>query len=232
MEYEFGGGKPDPGSFPYDEIVDATARMMKIEGDQALTYGEPLGYRGLRELLAHKYDHFENLQVSPDSFLLTNGSSHALSLAISMFVDIGDPVICEAPTFSGTEDRIETPGAVTSGFIASESGAGPLDEKPAIASVFVAAAAVIASGALPGVLTEPRPTSSKSFPAATTGTTPAFAAPSTAPSTMLRLGSTSISPSDMLITSMPSLTAASIAATRPVAFSTSAKSPMFSAIAL
>jgi 2-aminoadipate transaminase len=122
VEYEFGGGKPDPGSFPYDEIVDATARMMKIEGDQALTYGEPLGYRGLRELLAHKYDHFENLQVSPDNFLLTNGSSHALSLAISMFVDIGDPVILEAPTFSGTLVGLRRHGAELHGVPVDDEG--------------------------------------------------------------------------------------------------------------
>jgi len=45
--YEFGGGYPDPASFPYDGMVDATARMMKAEGAAAMTYGEPQGYRGL-----------------------------------------------------------------------------------------------------------------------------------------------------------------------------------------
>lgn len=122
VEYEFGGGKPDPGSFPYDAIVDATARMMKIEGDQALTYGEPLGYRGLRELLVHKYDHYENLQVSPDSFLLANGSGHAISLVVSTFVDIGDAVICEAPTFSGTLNGIRRHGADLHGVPVDDEG--------------------------------------------------------------------------------------------------------------
>src|SRR5207244_11759662 len=51
--YEFGGGYPDPASFPYDDMVEATARMMKAEGAQALTYGDPQGYRGLRELVCH-----------------------------------------------------------------------------------------------------------------------------------------------------------------------------------
>jgi 2-aminoadipate transaminase len=122
VEYEFGGGKPDPGSFPYDAIVDATARMMKVEGDQALTYGEPLGYKGMRELLAHKHELFEGLQTSPDNFLLTNGSSHALSLAISAFVDIGDPVICEAPTFSGTLVGLRRHGAELHGVPMDEDG--------------------------------------------------------------------------------------------------------------
>ena len=43
---------PDPATFPYDELIEATARVMKgEEGPAALTYGEPLGYRGLRELI-------------------------------------------------------------------------------------------------------------------------------------------------------------------------------------
>ena len=49
--FEFGGGFPDPASFPYDALVEATARMMKAEGAQALTYGDPQGYRGLREFV-------------------------------------------------------------------------------------------------------------------------------------------------------------------------------------
>ena len=111
VEYEFGGGKPDPGSFPYQGIVDATARMMKAEGDQALTYGEAQGYRGLRELLAHKHEIFEGLQVNPDSILLTNGSLHAIGLVLSSFIDIGDALICEAPTFSGTLMAMRRHGA-------------------------------------------------------------------------------------------------------------------------
>ena len=72
---------------------------------------------------------------------------------------------------------------------------------------------VIASGVAPGEPTEPRPNSSKSLPADTTGTTPARAAAPSAFTTMSRDGSISGSPSDMLITSIPSATAASIAAT-------------------
>ena len=48
-----------------------------------------------------------------------------------------------------------TPGAATSGFICSESGVGPADEKSAIALDDVTAATVMADGALPGDDTEP-----------------------------------------------------------------------------
>ena len=108
--YEFGGGFPDPASFPYDGLVEATARMMKEEGAEALTYGDHQGYRGLRELVCHKYELFEGLRVTPDNLIISNGSGHALSLAFSAFLDVGDAMLSEAPTFSGTLNTIRRHG--------------------------------------------------------------------------------------------------------------------------
>lgn len=108
--YEFGAGQPDPGSFPYEALVEATARMMKEEGEAALLYGDYQGYRGLRDLVCHKYDLFEGLEVGPENILISNGSGHALSLAFGAFVDMGDVILCEAPTFSGTLATIRRHG--------------------------------------------------------------------------------------------------------------------------
>src|SRR5215470_17794677 len=63
--YEFGGGLPDPASFPFDGMLDATARMLKAEGAEAMTYGEAQGYLCLRELICHKYDLFEGAPDQP-----------------------------------------------------------------------------------------------------------------------------------------------------------------------
>jgi hypothetical protein len=41
-----------PGVVPYDGMVEATRKMMDAEGVEALTYGDPSGYRGLREPIA------------------------------------------------------------------------------------------------------------------------------------------------------------------------------------
>ncbi len=86
------------------------------------------------------------------------------------------------------------------------------------------AATVIAPAALPGEETDPYPKSLKSFPAATTGTTPAAAAALIACTTMSRFGSISGSPSERLITFMPSATAASIAAAISALFPSRPKS--------
>jgi len=108
--YEFGGGYPDPASFPYDGMVDATARMMKAEGAAAMTYGESQGYRGLRELICHKYERFEGFKAEPENIIVANGSGQALALAFSAFIDPGDVVIAEAPTFSGSLNTIRRHG--------------------------------------------------------------------------------------------------------------------------
>jgi hypothetical protein len=65
------------------------------------------------------------------------------------------------PARRGTDDNTSTPGAVTSGFIRSESGVGPPEEKEATKGpLWLSAAAVIARAELPGDVTEPAPTSS------------------------------------------------------------------------
>ena len=119
------------------------------------------------------------------------------------------------PQPSGWDERMAVPGATTSGFSLKDRGVGPEEENPAIDGdePDVDAPTVIASAADPGDVSDPAPNSSKSFPAATTGTTPAAAAASSASATTSCCGVISGSPIERLITSIPSWTAASIAAT-------------------
>ena len=124
---------------------------------------------------------------------------------------------------SGTAESTSTPGAATSGFWRREIAVGPTEEKSACTPVDPApessnAATVIAVAALAGEDTEPAPTSLYSFPAATTDTTPAAEAASSASATTSRRGSISGSPIERLRTSIPSRTAASMAATISGAF--------------
>ena len=118
---------------------------------------------------------------------------------------------------SGVDERIDEPGAATSGLSRSESGVGPADENDEIEPAgserpFETEATLIADAALAGEPTEPSCRRPYSFPAAATVGTPAAAAPSIASVTRSRVGSISGSPSERLITSMPSATAASIPA--------------------
>src|SRR4051812_37328359 len=122
IKYNFGAGNPDPGSFPYQGLVQAMADVMEVEGAAALSYGAFLGYESLREWVCHKLKVFEDLDVSPDNILITNGSGDALGLVIQTFVNVGDPVICEAPTFSGTLQTLRRNGADLYGVEVDDEG--------------------------------------------------------------------------------------------------------------
>ena len=110
VRYEFGAGYPDPASFPYDGMTKATARMLQEDGAAAMTYGEPQGYRGLRELICYKYERFEAFKTAPENIIVANGSGQALALAFGAFIDPGDAVIAEAPTFSGSLNTLRRHG--------------------------------------------------------------------------------------------------------------------------
>ena len=75
----------------------------------------------------------------------------------AMLVPLND---AHVPSRSGTEDRIDAPGAETAGFIRSDKAAGPEDENDAIEPDFVVAATAIACAAVAGEPIEPRPQSS------------------------------------------------------------------------
>src|SRR5438477_3420228 len=50
------------------------------------------------------------MKAAPENIVVANGSGQALSLAFSAFVDPGDPIICEAPTFAGSLNTIRRHG--------------------------------------------------------------------------------------------------------------------------
>jgi len=63
-----------------------------------MTYGEPQGYRGLRELICHKYGVFEKMKGDPENINRGQRLRPGLALAFGAFIDPGDAVIAEAPT--------------------------------------------------------------------------------------------------------------------------------------
>jgi 2-aminoadipate transaminase len=122
IKYRFGAGNPDPGSFPYDGLVQATADVLEVEGPDALSYGNVFGHAELREWVCHKHKVFENLDITPENVLITNGSGDAIGLVIQTFVDEGDVVITEAPTFSATLQAFRRNGAKLYGIELDDEG--------------------------------------------------------------------------------------------------------------
>ncbi|MDH7556711.1 MAG: PLP-dependent aminotransferase family protein [Candidatus Methanosuratincola sp.] len=95
----FAGGMPDPSLFPVDEIKQITADVLNQRAGVALQYETTEGYSGLRDAL-FKFMRSEGMQVSSaDEILVTTGSQQALDLFGRAFLDPGDTIILEEPTY-------------------------------------------------------------------------------------------------------------------------------------
>ncbi len=120
--FNLAAGKPDPHSFPYAELTQAMADVMELDGGNAMTYGQLYGHDGLRDLVVDKYRRFEGLELTRDQVLIANGSLDAIGLIVQTFVDEGDAVICEAPTFMATVQFFRRVGAEVLGVEVDEHG--------------------------------------------------------------------------------------------------------------
>lgn len=97
----FAGGLPAPELFPVDEFLAATERVMRGEnGSQALQYSTTEGYLPLREMIARHAARY-GIQVTADNIVITSGSQQALDLLGRIFINRGDRILLEAPTYLG-----------------------------------------------------------------------------------------------------------------------------------
>jgi 2-aminoadipate transaminase len=96
----FGGGLPAPDVFPLKEFEEACTRVLRTEGAMALQYGTTEGYLPLREMIA-RYSARNNICITPDNILITAGSQQALDLLGKIFINRGDRILVESPTYLG-----------------------------------------------------------------------------------------------------------------------------------
>ena len=97
----FAAGLPDPALFPMEDLTAATMKLMETNGRAALQYGLTKGYRPLLELLVKRMREKEGVDCGLDNLTVTTGSQQGLALAAMMFIDEGDVVIAENPSYLG-----------------------------------------------------------------------------------------------------------------------------------
>ncbi len=97
----FAGGLPNPASFPLDNIREIVESLMEKEGPYILQYGSTEGVNSFRDALVEYMASRYNVHTKRDNILITAGSQQALYLLAKIFVNPGDPVIIEAPTYIG-----------------------------------------------------------------------------------------------------------------------------------
>ena len=94
----FAGGLPAPELFPVAAIDAACRLVLAEEGTQALQYGPSEGYPPLRQYLVEEM-HARGVPCAVENILITNGSQQGLDLLAKVFLDPGDAVLTESPTY-------------------------------------------------------------------------------------------------------------------------------------
>ena len=112
----FAGGMPAPEVFPVEAMRAASDKVLHTAGPMALQYVPSDGYRPLREKIAARHRR-EGMACRPEDILMINGSQQGLDLAGKLFLDPGDLVVCENPTYT----------AALSTFRSYECGFLPID---------------------------------------------------------------------------------------------------------
>ncbi len=94
------GGMPNLTALPMDEIANVFADVIREDGQTALQYGSGQGHPALREQITNVMA-LEGVVAHPDDVIVTTGSQQALDLITRIFVDPGDVVLAEAPSYVG-----------------------------------------------------------------------------------------------------------------------------------
>lgn len=95
----FAGGLPAPELFPIDAIKHVAQLVLEEQGAQALQYSTTEGYLPLRQWVANRMNTRLGTSFDEDNILITQGSQQALDLSGKVFLDEGDVVFCESPTY-------------------------------------------------------------------------------------------------------------------------------------
>jgi len=93
----FGGGVPPTEAIPVARLRQGADRAW-ADGAETLLYGEVRGYRPLRDLIVERMAS-RGAIVDPADVLITNGAQQGIDLAARIFIDPGDIVLTEEPTF-------------------------------------------------------------------------------------------------------------------------------------
>ena len=96
----FAGGLPAPEVFPLERFRQASNTVLENFGPQSLQYSTTEGHRPLREMIARHISRFSS-EVGADNVLITSGSQQALDFVGRLFVNRGDFIVVESPTYVG-----------------------------------------------------------------------------------------------------------------------------------
>ena len=97
----FAGGLPAAELFPVEEMMAASKAVLEEHGREALQYSTTEGFPRLREQIAERMLAKNNIHTDPDHILVTSGSQQGLDFSARVFLNPGDVVLLESPSYLG-----------------------------------------------------------------------------------------------------------------------------------
>lgn len=96
------GGMPYVQALPTEDVMAVVEKVIRERGSLALQYGGGLGQLTLREQLSALMAEEGIPDADPEQICVTVGGTQALDILGKIFLDAGDEVVVEAPTYVGT----------------------------------------------------------------------------------------------------------------------------------
>ena len=97
----FAGGMPAPELFPVEGVKQAAMQVMDEAGRAALQYASTEGLPALRQKIVDRMKAKNNIATTPDHILITSGSQQGLDFSARVFLNPGDVVLLESPSYLG-----------------------------------------------------------------------------------------------------------------------------------
>jgi len=117
----FAGGMPAPETFPADALRAAAGRLLQDGGERALQYSTTEGFVPLRSFIAAQLSR-QGIPATESNILITTGSQQGMDLISKVFLDPGDRVVVERPTFSAALQVFTSYQATCAGADTDEQG--------------------------------------------------------------------------------------------------------------
>lgn len=94
------GGMPNIHDLPLAELAEGAKELVLNHGEQAMQYGSGQGWAPLRESITEVMS-AEGINANPDNVVITTGSQQALDLVTQLFIEPGDVILAESPSYVG-----------------------------------------------------------------------------------------------------------------------------------
>jgi 2-aminoadipate transaminase len=97
----FSGGFPDPATWPADVLAPIAARLITEDAGVALQYAATEGVASVRDYVSGRLARSEGQAPGPGELMITSGGIDCMELVAKSYLDPGDVVVVESPTYLG-----------------------------------------------------------------------------------------------------------------------------------